>query len=188
MDNVNVVLASISFTILTGVIAGLVASACYALIKKLISPRVIIDPEIIVHPDEKYVLVKIINRGELLNEIEAELTYYQKIHTDTYSVRIPPNRSIPFSIKKFTNDSKDSHSLSQYAVIMRFTYKGLEDTVKFLEEDSLVFSFKASHSVSGTVKYFNQEFHCNDPDEVIIENDVMFNKGNNTGVHSLAVQ
>ena len=178
----NVILADLPVTLTAGIVSGIVASLCYALIKKLISPKVKIDPEIIVHPTEKVVFVKIINRSRVkLNELKAELTYYKSRHSNCESSIIPPLRGVPFSVDKYRNDKDVPNSQSTYAVVLRFDYSKLNG-ITFDHGDRLVFSFRASHSFSNTIKYFNQEFYCSDSDQVKVSDKLKFVRANNTGV------
>ena len=161
-----------------GIIAGVVASLCYALIKRVVRPKIKIASVIIHDEDNDIMIIKVINRTKTrITDVECYLQYYKYL-TNGYNVRdLQSKRKITPTIERYENDKDTVGAPSLYAVQYGFT---IPDDVSFDEKDKLVFSIKGVHPVSGTITYETKEFVF---DGRHVLKDVCYDAGDNIGVH-----
>ncbi len=169
-------------SIIIGIISGLVSSVCYALIKQLLKPRVKVASIIINDEKRNLFIVKVINRSHVsIRDVDCYLVYYERI-PDGYKTRIlTSHRANTSTIERFINDRDDPNAASLYAVQYAFE---IPYDLQLNEDDKLVFSFKATHPVSGTSIYKNQDYKINTSD---IRKNVIYNSGDNIGVHEITI-
>lgn len=178
--NILSIIVEIIKIIGTGIVSGVIASLCYAGIKRLIRPRIDIAPFVIVHPTDKMIIVKYINHSRWwLAEVNAELFYYNIKGAEARFRGTRSKYPIPATMEKYKNDRQDVHSQSMYACQAGFLYDEIIEDVDFSKEDKMTLTIKAVHPLSGTVKYFSKDFHCNTIEEVRIGDNIVFTDGDN---------
>ena len=166
-------------SIVVGVLSGVVASICYTLIKQILKPRVKVANILVRLEKPSVFVVKVINRSHVpIRDVDCYLVYYERI-PDGYRTRtLESRRDNTSTIEKYVNDKDDPNAASLYAVQYAFE---IPSDLNFDSDDKLVFSFKATHPISGTSVYITEEYRINTDD---IRENVSYNSGNNIGVHN----
>lgn len=168
-------------SMLTGVVSGLVATATYALIKRMVKPQIKIVDIAIHDKTRKIFIVKIINRTKhRISDVSYYLQYYKHLPNGYDIKECQPYSSVSPTIEGFVNDKDDSNAPSLYAVQYGFH---IPEDVQLYRKDKLVFSIKTTHPISGTVSYDMMEFSFDNSKD--IAEDMAFDAGNNMGVHEI---
>ena len=171
-------------TIIIGVISGIVASLCYAAIKRLFYPRIDIVPVMMYDSEKNKVAVKTINKTRnRLTDVEITLDFLDYNDANgNYQVKcLNTSRVFNPLMDKFVNDKNIANPPAAYALVTGFVVD-FDPLQEQDDRDKFLLTIKATHPVSGTTICKTKEFKCNTD---VIKRNCEFNSGNNSSFHAV---